>query len=64
MYIMSADNASQSYQVLCRVKIAKIQSQIQRNFQRKTEPKTEINPLFWAKNRDETNGTFNDDILS
>ena len=30
----------------------------------KTEPKTEINPLFWAKNRDETNGMFNDDILS
>ena len=54
----------QSYQVLCRVKIVKIQSQIQRNFQRKTEPKTEINPLFWAKNRDETNGTFDDDILS
>ena len=30
----------------------------------KTEPKTEINPLFWAKNRDETNGMLDDDILS
>ena len=62
--VFTLKNNMQSYQVLCRVKIVKIQSQIQRNFQRKTEPKTEINPLFWAKNRDETNGTFNDDILS